>query len=68
MQVSDTKTKEEELSGQAASSEEKTINLTIQEDKNKGLFGKFSGGVGTNERYESSGLINYFKNEQKSAS
>lgn len=65
VQVSDTKTKEEELSGQAASSEEKTINLTIQEDKNKGLFGKFSGGVGTNERYESSGLINYFKNEQK---
>ncbi|MDR6966407.1 hypothetical protein J2X31_000400 [Flavobacterium arsenatis] len=65
VQVSDTKTKEEELSGQAASSEEKTINLTIQEDKNKGLFGKFSGGLGTDDRYESSGLINYFKNDQK---
>lgn len=65
VQVSDTKTKEEELAGQAASSEEKTINLTIQEDKNKGLFGKFSGGLGTDDRYESSGLINYFKNDQK---
>lgn len=65
VQISDTKTKEEELSGQAASSEEKTINLTIQEDKNKGLFGKFSGGLGTDDRYESSGLINYFKDEQK---
>lgn len=65
VQVSDTKTKEEELSGQSASAEEKTINLTIQEDKNKGLFGKFSGGLGSSERYESSGLINYFKDEQK---
>jgi hypothetical protein len=65
VQVSDTKTKEEELSGQASSSEEKTINLTIAEDKNKGLFGKFSGGLGTSDRYESSGLINYFKNDRK---
>ena len=65
VQVSDTKTKEEQLSGQAASAEEKTINLTISEDKNKGLFGKFSGGLGTSNRYESSGLINYFKNDQK---
>lgn len=65
VQISDTKTKEEELAGQAASSEEKTINLTIQEDKNKGLFGKFSGGLGTDDRYELSGLINYFKDDQK---
>ena len=65
IQVSDTKTKDEELTGQAASSEEKTINLTIQEDKNKGLFGKFTAGAGTDDRYESSGLINYFKDEFK---
>lgn len=65
VQITDTKTKEEEISGDAASSQEKTINLTIQEDKNKGLFGKFSGGMGTDDRYEASGLVNYFKNEQK---
>ncbi|MDD3005290.1 outer membrane beta-barrel protein [Flavobacterium sp.] len=65
VQVTDTKTKEEELTGQAASSDEKTINLTIQEDKNKGLFGKFTAGAGTDDRYESSGLINYFKDEFK---
>ena len=65
VQISDTKTKEEELAGQAASSDEKTINLTIQEDKNKGLFGKFTAGAGTDDRYESSGLINYFKDDQK---
>ncbi len=65
VQVTDTKTKEEEISGQAASSDEKTINLTIQKDKNKGLFGKFMAGKGSDDRYEASGLINYFKDEQK---
>lgn len=65
IQVSDTKTKEEQLTGQGASSDKKSINITIQEDKNKGLFGKFTGGYGSDERYEASGLINYFKDKQK---
>ena len=65
IQVTDTKTKEEELSGQGASSDEKTINLTIDEDKNKGLFGKATAGYGTDDRYESSLLFNYFKDTQK---
>ena len=65
VQVTDTKTKEEELSGQNATSDEKTINLTIQEDKNKGVFGKANAGYGTDERYESSLLFNYFKDTQK---
>ena len=65
VQVVDTKTKAEEISGDAAGSEEKTINLTIQEDKNKGFFGKILGGYGSQERYESSLLLNYFKGERK---
>lgn len=65
VQVVDTKTKEEELSGQNATSDEKTINLTIQEDKNKGVFGKANAGYGTDDRYESSMLFNYFKDTQK---
>ena len=65
IQVVDTKTKEEEISGESASAEEKTINLTIQEDKNKGFFGKFMGGYGSDDRYESSLLMNWFKGEQK---
>lgn len=65
IQVVDTKTKAEELSGETASGEEKTINLTIQEDKNKGFFGKIMGGYGTDERYESSLLLNWFKGDQK---
>ncbi|MGG7035847.1 MAG: outer membrane beta-barrel protein [Flavobacterium sp.] len=65
VQVTDTKTKTEELSGQSASSNNASINLTIDEDKNKGYFGKFTGGYGSSERYESSALINYFKNKRK---
>jgi len=65
VQVTDTKTRKEELTKQAASSNNASINLTIDEDKNKGLFGKFMGGYGSDKRYESSALINYFKNKRK---
>lgn len=65
VQVTDYKTKEEKLSGAVASGETQTINLTIDEDKNKGLFGQFIAGYGTNERYESSLLFNYFKGDLK---
>lgn len=65
VQISDTKTKKEELSGQAATGNNTSINLTIDEDKNKGLFGRFMGGYGTDERYEGSALVNYFKNKRK---
>lgn len=65
VQITDTKTKKEELAGQTASSNNASINLTIDKDKDKGFFGKFMGGLGTDKRYESSGLINYFKNKRK---
>lgn len=65
VQVTDTKSKEEELSGEKASGNNSSINLTIDEKKNKGLFGKLMGGYGTGERYESSGLFNYFKGSRK---
>lgn len=65
IQVVDTKTKEEEISGDAASSDNKTINLTIAEEKNKGFFGKATAGYGSDERYEASMLLNSFKGEQK---
>ena len=65
VQISDLKTKKEELSGVAAKSNEASINLTIDEDKNKGFFGKFMAGGGSDERYESSLLMNYFKDKRK---
>lgn len=65
VQVTDTKTKKEEITGQAASSNNASINLTIDENKNKGFFGKFMAGTGTDKRYESSALVNYFKGKRK---
>jgi len=65
IQVSDFKTKKEEYSKDQAASDNASINLTIDEDKNKGYFGKFMGGYGTDDRYESSFIVNFFKNNRK---
>ncbi|MFV8327284.1 outer membrane beta-barrel protein [Flavobacterium sp. ZS1P14] len=65
IQVSDFKTKKEELSKQESTSDYSSINLTIDEKKNKGFFGKFLGGYGTSERYESSLIMNFFNNKRK---
>jgi outer membrane receptor protein involved in Fe transport len=65
VQVSDTKTKKEEYAKQAASGDNASINLTIKKDRNKGLFGRITGGYGSSGRYEASGLVNYFKDKMK---
>ena len=65
IQVSDFKTKKEELAKQNSTSDFSSINITIDEKKNKGVFGKFLGGLGTNDRYESSFILNFFDNKQK---
>ncbi|WP_294822685.1 outer membrane beta-barrel protein [uncultured Flavobacterium sp.] len=65
VQVTDTKSKQEELSGQKATGNNASINLTIDEKKNKGYFGKLMGGFGSDDRYESSLLANYFKGPTK---
>lgn len=63
VQVTDKKTKEQEISGEAATTDDLSINLTIDEEKNKGYFGRIMAGYGTDDRYESSGLVNYFKGD-----
>lgn len=65
VQVTDTKTKKEEMSGRKASGNEASINLTIDENKNKGFMLKALLGYGTDERYESSFMANYFKGDAK---
>ncbi|QSB26465.1 outer membrane beta-barrel protein [Flavobacterium sp. CLA17] len=65
IQVSDFKTKKEELSKQESTSDYSSINITIDEKKNKGFFGKILGGYGSDDRYESSLILNFFKNKQK---
>lgn len=65
VQVSDLKTKEEKLTGKQSEGDSVSINLTIDEDKNKGFFGRITGGYGSDDRYESSLLFNYFKGDSK---
>ena len=63
IQVVDTKTKSEEFTGKEGDSENKTINITIEEDKNRGYFTRLTAGGGTDDRYELSGISNYFKDD-----
>ena len=63
IQVVDTKTKAQEFTGKEGDSENKTINITIQKDKNEGYFSRLTAGGGTDERYELSGIANYFKED-----
>jgi hypothetical protein len=65
VQITDTKTDAEAFAGEAGDTENKTINLTIDEEKNKGVFGRLSAGAGTDERYEYAGLFNRFDNDQR---
>jgi hypothetical protein len=65
VQVSDFKTKKEELSKQESTSDFSSLNITIDEKKNKGYFGKVMGGYGTDDRYEANVNLNYFNNQQK---
>jgi len=65
IQFTTTKTKEEELSGQTAKSQNTTINFNIDEKKNKGLLTRLTVGYGSDKRYEASGLASYFKGDTK---
>lgn len=65
IQFTTTKTKEEELSGKIAKSNNATINFTIDEKKNKGLISRLTLGLGSDKRYEGSGLLSYFKKDTK---
>ena len=63
IQVVDTKTESQEFTGEEGDSENKTINITIDEDKNRGYFSRATAGGGTDDRYEMSGIANYFEDE-----
>lgn len=65
IQVTDTKTRSQEFTGKAGDPDDKTINITIQEDKNKGYFARATLGGGTDDRYEMSGIGNYFRDDMR---
>jgi hypothetical protein len=65
VQISDTKTKAQAFAGEEGDNDNKTINLTIKEENNKGVFGRVAAGGGTDDRYELAGMVNHFDNDQR---
>ena len=65
VQVTDTKTDAEAFSGEEGDKNNKTINLTIKEENNKGTFGRVAAGGGSDKRYEFAGIINRFDNSRR---
>ena len=65
VQISDTKTKSEAFTGQKGDKNNKTINLTIKKENNKGWFGRLAAGGGTEKHYEYAALVNRFNNETR---
>jgi len=65
VQISDSKTKDQAFTGEESDGETKSINLTIKEDKNKGVFGRLKAGAGNDGRYQFSGMLNRFNNERQ---
>lgn len=65
VQITDTKSKSESFTGEKGDANNKTINLTIKKENNKGWFGRVSAGAGTEKRYEAATMVNRFDNNQR---
>jgi len=65
IQVLDTKTKDQAFTGETVDGDNKTVNLVIKEENNKGVFGRVAAGAGTDEHYEFAGMFNRFDNDQR---
>ena len=65
VQIVDTKTKSEAFTGEKGDQNNKTINLTIKEENNKGWFGRLAAGKGTNNHYEYAAIVNRFDNNRR---
>jgi len=60
VQVFDTKTEEEEITGATTESQDKTMNLELKEEFKSGGFGKVIAGIGDEDRKELKGNYNKF--------
>ncbi len=62
VQVVERKSETARLTGVDDGEDETVINLTVKKDMNNGWFGNISAGYGTDDRYQGSFNINWFKN------
>ncbi|NJB83038.1 TonB-dependent receptor [Wenyingzhuangia aestuarii] len=58
IEITNTKSDEENFTGSINSEDTKTINITLKEKENGNIFGNVTGGYGTNNRYEANGVVN----------
>ncbi|RNL68587.1 TonB-dependent receptor [Sinomicrobium pectinilyticum] len=65
IQVVDSKTEKEEFTNSRSSSDNKTINIKIKKDHDKGVFGRLSAGYGDQKKYQISGIVNYLNGNQR---
>ncbi|MBU2950909.1 outer membrane beta-barrel protein [Tamlana agarivorans] len=63
IQISDTKTDDEAFTGETVDGENKTVNLVIKKENNKGVFGRVAAGGGTDDRYQAAGMYNQFNDD-----
>jgi len=65
VQVYDKKSDEAIFTGIDDGEKTKTINLKLKEDRKKGYFGKLQAGAGTDNYYETQGMLNAFKGKRQ---
>ena len=65
VQVFDKKSDQAQFTGFDDGQTEKTINLKLKDNMNRGLFGKIEAGGGVNDRWNNQVLVNSFKNKRQ---
>jgi len=65
VQMYDTKSDQQNLTGATTGNEGKTINIKLKENSKKGAFGKLTAGTDFQKYYDSRALYNRFKGKQK---
>ncbi|NIJ44537.1 hypothetical protein FHR24_000976 [Wenyingzhuangia heitensis] len=58
IEITNTRSDEENFTGSINSEETKTINITLKKKDNGNIFGNVTGGYGTDDRYELNGVVN----------
>ncbi|MGV3540205.1 MAG: carboxypeptidase-like regulatory domain-containing protein, partial [Rufibacter sp.] len=65
IQVFDRQSDQAQFTGFSDGNEQKTINIITKPEFRTGQFGRFSAGVGTDERYRVSGNLNSFQGDRR---
>ncbi|MBK7763155.1 MAG: TonB-dependent receptor [Bacteroidetes bacterium] len=65
VQVFDKKSEQATFTGFDDGEEQKTINLKLKDNMNRGTFGKIELGAGLDDRWQNQAMINRFKNKQQ---